>query len=1048
MAAIRFERGGRPVTDPIEPDVAQRAVLGLPDGRSAAVLGAPGSGKTATVIELVADRVRERGWSTDELLVIASTRAAATRLRDRIAVRLERPTNGPLARTVNSFAFEVVTAAARAAGAQPPRLLTGAEQDADLAALLEGDIADGTGPAWPDPLDAGVRRLRGFRTELRELMARATEYDVPPARLRELGASAGRPEWSAAADFIERYQTVAGGAREQQLDPAELARFAVAAIVSAPPDSRVAALRLVIVDDLHEATESTLAILRALAGRGIAIIAFGDPDVASNAFRGGEPDALGRLGVELGIDADTLVLDTVHRQGPALRSFVSRITERIGTAAAGAQRGAAAGGNDIADLPPVSMIRASTEARQLAAIARTLREDHLHRGVAWRDLAVVVRSGSSAPAIARALALAEVPTRTSSGGIVLHEAPVVRALLGIVRVAIGDIELDPALAAELLLGPFGGYDAIGLRRLRLALRVEELKAGEDATSDELLVHVLGAPGRLTRVDSPLARGAERLAATLDEVRRSDGSIEELLWIVWDRSGLARRWQREALGSGLTADEANRDLDAVVALFAAAKDFVERRPQGEDPRVIAAEFISEILTAELAGDILTAARSDDTVLVTTPSGAVGLEFRTVVLADLQEGVWPNLRLRGSLLAPQNLVRAVTTGAIPALDERKLVLDDELRLFALAVSRAAERVVLAAVSNDDTAESVFLGLVPPGLEVGVVDPTTPPLTLRGMTGRLRRTLTEPGVPTAEVTAAASTLAALAAQGLPGADPADWHGLAESSTTGPLYEGDTVRVSPSQIERIEESVLDWFLEAMAGGDSGVVANVGTILHWAMETTPDPTAERLWEAVEGRWKELVFESDWLAERHRRLARGFVDALADYLADFRRAGKTLAAAEGGFTLQYATEKLPEILVRGSIDRVEVDPDGAVVIVDLKTGRPKSEAEVEKLAQLGAYQLAYAEGEFDDRLAAHPGHRPGGAKLLFVREGTKSQRYREPAQRPLDDAGLEAVRTRILDAATLIAASSFDGPVELESYGGFGTTPRLRLHRVRAVSSD
>jgi superfamily I DNA/RNA helicase/RecB family exonuclease len=1049
MAAIRFERGTQPIAEPVVPDESQRAVIALPDDRSAAVLGAPGTGKTSTVVELVADRVAGRGWQTDQILVLTSTRATATRLRDRIAVRLARPTNGPLARTINSFAFEVVTAAARAAGVEPPRLLTGAEQDADLAAILEGDIVDGTGSAWPDPLDPSVRRLRGFRTELRELMARATEYDIPPERLRELGQSTDRPEWVAAADFLRRYYALVGSAREHQLDPAELARFAVAAIDDAGPDSRVSALRLVVVDDLHESTESTLAILRALGRRGVAIIAFGDPDVASNAFRGGEPDALGRLGIELGVDVgQPMLLSQVHRHGPALRSFVSRITERIGAAAAGAQRTAVAVAPDPAGVPPVTTIEATTTARQLASIARTLREDHLQRGLAWRDLAVVVRSGASTAAVARALALAEVPARTTSGGIVLHEAPVVRALLGIVRVAIGDVELDASLAAELLLGPFGGYDALGLRRLRLALRVEELRAGEDATSDELLVHVLEAPGRLTRIDSPIASGAERLAATIDTVRASDGSIEELLWIVWERSRLASPWQREALGAGLTADEANRDLDAVVALFAAAKDFVERRPQDVAPREIAAEFISEILTAELAGDILAAARNDDSVLVTTPSGAAGQEFRTVVLADLQDGVWPNLRLRGSLLSPQHLVREVTTGALASIDERKLVLDDELRLFALAVSRASERVVLAAVTNDDTARSVFFGLVPPAIEAERFDTTAPPLTLRGMTGRLRRTLTEPGVPPSEAAAAASTLAALAQQGLPGADPSDWHGLAAPTTAGPLYEGEVVRVSPSKIERIEESVLDWFLETVAGGDSGIVANVGTIVHWAMETTTDPTTERLWAAVDERWKELVFESPWLAERHRRLARGFVEALADYLADFSSAGKTLAAAEGRFDLTYSTDELPEVLVSGAIDRVEVDADGAVTIVDLKTGRPKSESEIENLAQLGAYQLAYAEGKFDDRLTDHPGHRAGGAKLLFVRDGTKGRRYREPAQPTLDAEGLEGVRARILDAAKLIAAAEFSGLLELESYGGFGTVPRLRLHRVKAVSSD
>ncbi|HEX7834363.1 MAG TPA: UvrD-helicase domain-containing protein, partial [Pseudolysinimonas sp.] len=318
MTAIRFEReAGRsagPGGDAVELDASQRAVVALADDASAAVLGAPGTGKTTTIVELVADRVLRRGWSPDELLVLSSSRAAATRLRDRIALRLGRPSTGPLARTVSSLAFEIVGAAARADGAEPPRLVTASELDADIAAILDGHIETGTGPSWPPLLDEGVRRLRGFRTELRDLMARATEYDIDPERLRALGEGSGHPEWVAGAEFIEDYLTIVSTSRHAQLDPAELARFAVAEITRGRPGDRVSRLRLVLVDDLQETTESTLAILRALAARGVAVIAFGDPDVAANAFRGGEPSALGRLGAELGVPGiPTLVLDIAHR---------------------------------------------------------------------------------------------------------------------------------------------------------------------------------------------------------------------------------------------------------------------------------------------------------------------------------------------------------------------------------------------------------------------------------------------------------------------------------------------------------------------------------------------------------------------------------------------------------------------------------------------------------------------------------------------------------------------------------------------------------------
>ncbi|HTE61439.1 MAG TPA: UvrD-helicase domain-containing protein, partial [Solirubrobacteraceae bacterium] len=712
MTAIRFERGARATGEPIDLDAFQRSVVELPDDASAAVIGAPGTGKTTAIVELVADRVLGRGWIPDQLLVLSSSRAAATRLRDRLALRLGRPSTGPLARTVSSFAFEVVGAAARADGSEPPRLVTASEIDADIAAILEGHLESGAGPRWPDLLDEGVRRLRGFRTELRDLMARATEYDIDPARLRRLGESAGRPEWIAAADFIDDYLRIVSTSREAQLDPAELSRFAVAEIVRGRPGDRVSGLRLVVIDDLQEATESTLAILRALAGRGIAVIAFGDPDVAANAFRGGEPSALGRLGAELGLPGiPTLVLETAHRQPIALRSFTTAITERIGTAAAGAQRKARAGrvaaSDPAAEAPPaLARIEATTPARQWAAVARVLREEHLLRGVPWSRLAVVVRSGRFAPGVARSLALAEVPTRTSGGGVTLRDDGAARALLTIVDVAIGRTPLTAEVGAEMLIGPFGGLDPLTLRRLRLALRAEEIAGGGTRPTGELLVEALAQPGRLATIDSRPARAAGRLADTLARLRDSDGTIEDLLWIAWDRSGLATPWRDQALGTGVAAVEANRLLDGVVALFSAAKRFSERRPGTP-----AAEFLAEVLDAEIPEDLLSPARTDEAVLVTTPSGTVGLEFDTVVVAALQDRVWPNLRPRGSLLSAQHLVRALAAdGGADSIDDRKLVLDDELRMFALAVSRARDRVVLSAVVNDDEARSLFFILLP--------------------------------------------------------------------------------------------------------------------------------------------------------------------------------------------------------------------------------------------------------------------------------------------------------------------------------------------------
>jgi superfamily I DNA/RNA helicase/RecB family exonuclease len=1040
MAVKGFVRGGAGATAvPLELDASQRRVLELADGESAAVIGAPGSGKTATVIELVAERVLQRGYAPEQVLVLTSSRTTATRLRDVLALRLGVPTNGPLARTVNSLAFEIVGNAARAAGVEAPRLATGGDQDSDIAQLIEGHIEDATGPAWPPSLGPEVRGLRGFRTELRELMGRATEYGISPAALRELGVANDRPEWVAAANFWAEYLAVVSSARASQLDSTELVQFAIAAIRRGEAGASIDRLRLVVVDDLQEATRSSIELLRALSSQGVAIVAFGDPDVAANAFRGGEPDALARLATLLGIPAlRTIVLATAHRQGPVLRAFTAKVTERIGTAGAFGQREAVAAAADEPE--PVVRVVADSPAREWASIARQLREHHLLGGIPWREMVVVARSGAQVPVIARALALAEVPTRTAVGGRALRDDHAARSLLTLVDVGIGRTPLDAAIATELLLGPFGGLDSLAVRRLRLALRAEELAGDGKRSSDELLVDALAAPGRFSMIDNRTGRKADQLAQTLDALRAAadaDSTIEELFWLAWERSKLAKDWFAQAVSAGIAADEANRNLDGVVALFTAAKRFVER-----EPGVEATIFLDRLLDAEVPEDTLSAQPAGDTVLVTTPSGTVGLEFDIVVVAALQEGIWPNLRLRGSLLFPQQLVRIATGLAGVEIDERREVRDDELRMFALAISRARTQVILAAVANEDDAKSVLFALAPesPTVDAALLRP----LSLRAITGRLRRELAQPRRSNAEREAAASALARLAAARVPGADPADWHGLIDPSTTEPVYsEDETVPVSPSRLEAFEESPVDWFVDSVSGSQATTAMGLGTIVHWAMETATDPSVDSVWAAIESRWGELAFESPWLAEQQRRAARILAAGVAEYLADFERDGKTLVGAESRFSLP-----VDRAMVNGSIDRVERAADGSVVIVDLKTGSPVTKQDdIDAHPQLGIYQLAYVHGVLDEFLAELGEHRPGGAKLLFVKKGVRGKLYREGAQAALDAEALEGFRARIRQAAIGMAAASFDGALDLDQWGSFDVASK-KLHRVRAVSSD
>ncbi len=1123
-------------------DEAQRSVLGLADGASAAVIGAPGTGKTTALIELVADRVLGRGYSPSEVLVLVPTRTGATTLRDRLALRLGVPTNGPMARTANSVAFQIVRDAVARSGGPAPTLLTGGEQDQIIAELLEGHRLDGTGPEWPATLSADVRALRGFRTELRDLMMRAVEYGVTADALARLGRSTGRPEWVAAAEFIRGYEDVKDQTRPGQYDSTELAGFAAAVVAGAPAGpagasaiGSLAGLRLIVLDDAQELTQGVLTLIRQFAARGVAIIAVGDPDISTGSFHGAHPDALGRLSTYLGgVAVTTFILDTVYRHNDAIRAVVRGISHRIGTAAAGTQR--AAGTNETTappdsapdatpdaapdGAPPrsprpdaqqpeaVQAILAASPADQLAVIARRLRERHVLGGIPWGRMAVVARSGSLVPSLSRGLSALEVPTQVSSAQTALRDEYAVRAFILALEITLGRKSLDTVTAVDLLRGPLGGLDPITLRRLRAALHQQELNQQElnqqelnqqelnqqephqqephqqelsqrelsqqelnqqeqhqqepsepersgrahgHRSADELLVDALANPDLLGEIDNRTARRAASCGHSLRAAAveyDAGATIEELLWGLWQRSGLAREWFEQAAGTGIVADEANHNLDAVVALFSAAQRYVERTPTA--PPLL---FLEHLVDTDVPEDTLAPRALGDAVVVSTPSGLIGRDFDLVVIAGVQANVWPDLRIRGSLLGAGDLAAHAAGQVSQPGSERTVVLHDELRMFAQAASRAATELLVTAVDNEENEPSVFLRLLPGAVstaDLDAGDASRYPLSLRGLVGRLRRDLTRGGAAgqgeeiAARAAEAAATLARLAREGVAGAAPGQWYGLLDPSTVRPLNDqeaGDQpVRVSPSRMAAFETCPLHWVIGQVGGGTSNTASNLGTIIHKVLEESTDRSPDALWQAVDSRWNELHFDAEWQSRLQKVEARVLTDRLASYLLDFEHTGGALLSAEGTFALD-----VDGAVLSGTIDRVERLRDGRAVIVDLKTGRgdPISDAGVAEHPQLGAYQLAFTEGAID---GIPPGTPLAGARLVIVSSGTVKQNYRNPTQPPFTPDELDAFRRRVGEDAAGMGAATFVAEIsshclDPRSHGS------CRIHVIKQVSS-
>ncbi|MGC0338053.1 superfamily I DNA/RNA helicase/RecB family exonuclease [Streptomyces sp. SLBN-8D4] len=574
--------------------------------------------------------------------------------------------------------------------------------------------------------------------------------------------------------------------------------------------------------------------------------------------------------------------------------------------------------------------------------------------------------------------------------------------------------LDTETALTLLASPLAGMDAADLRRLGRALRDEERAAGNalPPPSDVLLARALAEPERLAVHDPAYARGAQRLGALLGKARErlaNGGSAEEALWDLWEGTPWPGRLERAARRGGAAGRNADRDLDAVCALFATAAR-AEERTGGRG----ALNFLEEIDAEDIAADTLTRrAVRPDAVRLMTAHRSKGLEWRLVVVAGVQEGLWPDLRRRGSLLEADRIGRdglaePLTPGALLA---------EERRLFYVAATRARERLVVTAVkapADDGDQPSRFLTEL--GVEPkDVTGRPRRPLSVAALVAELRATTVDPRVSDTLREAATRRLARLAALAdedgrplVPSAHPYRWWGMFEPTESKvPLRDRDQpVVLSGSALDQLANTcALQWFLgrEVKADAPATVAQGFGNVVHVLADEvasghTPADLAV-LMERLDSVWNALAFDAPWKSAQEKEHARVALERFLKWHV-MDRTGRTPVASEHDFDVTLEAGEV-EVRIRGQMDRVEADAEGRAYVVDFKTGKqPVSSAEVEHHPQLAVYQLAVREGAVDE---AFDGVRPepGGAELVQLRQGAPKRDGGETlpkvqAQEPLE----------------------------------------------------
>ena len=962
-------------------------------GSQLLVLGPAGSGKSSTLVKAIANRISS-GEDPNSILAITYGRSSANKLRDQIAsANPEMHTvNEPIARTFHSIAFLILNdQLANNDGADKKYvLLSGAEQDAQIRQLLLLDAQNPSATTWPAELIPALT-TRGFAKELREFISRATERGSSPAELKKYAAKYGQKYWPPICDFWQRYlesmalRDSTTSASLNRIDPSEIIIAALEKLEnnSALLDKYRKLFKVIYVDEFQESDRGQRKLLQLLSGQELVI--FADPASAVGRFRGADPDNLLNDLDQFGIK-NKITLTATHRNP---------------------------GEPNVALLSSVS-----DEANY---IAHQFRSAHLLKGVPYSQMAVVLRSpGAQVSALVRAFASSSIPVEIDAAALSLADNPAIKPIITIAQIALGELKLIPGnweQIEELLKSEFAGADAISIRQMRIALTKEQ-KNEVIKSSTELILDALTAP--TTDLPWEQLTSLKRINDLIKEAKKvlsKSQDISDLLWSIYSNAKnyegelISNYWRSQALSGGGRGVIADQKLDALITLFEVARRFSERMP-GSKPSL----FIDQLLGEKILADsITTSAQRDEVVKIMTVHSAKGLQWRYVALAGMQEGNWPNLKQRGSLLGSERLVEIFRHGIsnpaqLEAISASGLA-EDERRLLNVALSRASEKIFITAVLQEDNQPSSYFDKF--AGEQTQITQTQRAITQPALVATLR-SIANKSSNKEELDFAIKALKTLEVNGVSAANPKNWVGAINLSTQLPVVTNEEVlRISPSSLESFTECSLKWLLEQSGGKDADSTAQVlGTAIHVItaqLKEQPDLTLDQLEAKLKGAWSLIDMNKGWIKDYEYRRA---AEMLGKFFKWNLENKNTLVGVEERFEFT-----LGSAIVSGSIDRIELTAENKYYIVDLKTGATAiSHENARENKQLQSYQLAVVNDGFKNKLDHQE---VSGAELIFV--GDFKAKEAKPRQQEKIDS--KAVTDELIQISAGMSDKTFTATI-------------------------
>jgi DNA helicase II / ATP-dependent DNA helicase PcrA len=538
-------------------------------------------------------------------------------------------------------------------------------------------------------------------------------------------------------------------------------------------------------------------------------------------------------------------------------------------------------------------------------VADELQRIH-NAGRRWKDFAVLYRQHAHRDFLVEELSQRKIPFVITKLSILEH--PLVRDVLAYLRLIA--FPYDDVACARVLSAPAWQLTAPDL------VRLTERTAKKRGTS---LYDVLQAPQGELPFDP------------------SHAACKELLEFLADqRKTMRRRTAREILADltewlEIPQRAGAHDRKYINQLAQFVKDWEPKAEKRTLPELL--EYLEYFQQANGCVSLEDDAPGDAVQLMTV-HGAKGLEFPHVFLLRVNSHAFP-ARDRAPLFEfPVRLMK-------DELPQGDFHIQEERRLFYVALTRAQERLTITTVTEKKNKVPVFI-------EDIVMDSAVKRRDTTLLAPRVKRK-----EPPESATAAAATqlFPASEAPAKIFARIAKWAEVFHPSVPEPL------KLSSSAVENFRKCPQQYafsYLWCLKEGPRATLS-FGSVMH----TTVKRFVEQLKKGTMLPFEEVqrIYETEWTSA-------GYEDEYqeAEYKKDGREQLKTfhasIAAEAPNILDQEKPFELPlenDVILAGRMDQVNDLGRNNVEIIDYKTGKPRKEADARKSLQLSIYALAAKE---------------------------------------------------------------------------------------------